>query len=280
MKKISFFLFSLFFCLAIYSQDNNSSDKKNIEKKEASNITEVTEKDNAENDAAVKTSDELAKDKLDEKTQTLKFSNFGFYFGPEIIFSKTENYTNPSLGISTNLGLEYEFMPVKYLSLLPSLDVSIFHYAFLFTDSADLTKGRAYICELENRTAMTMSFLLDIPIMARFDIYSWVLSFGAGVAFFIRGAFLEPGVKADSPNYYDIPAKKELNLINSYFWKNGRFFYPSLGLKTEYIFKSGWKVGLKFKSFIPIFNAWDKPKKNFADSLIIQMSIILHPAKI
>ncbi len=261
MKKIFFLLFALIFCSFVYSQAVSNSTEVNAENKKEDSIEIKNEIEQVEPEQVDKT-----------KTET---SDFGFYFGPELVISNIGIDKSQSLGVSTNIGLEYEYKAMKYLSFIPSLDVSIFHYNF----SGNASTGLAYISAIENRTALSLAFLLDIPLMARFDINSWVLSVGGGLALFLRGAFLEPGVKPDDLSGSGRTAKETVKLINSYFWKKGRFFYPSLAFKTEYIFKSGWKAGLKFKAFIPIYNAWDSSNQNFADSHIFQISVILHPAK-
>ncbi len=242
MKKFILFLFGLIFSFSVFAQ----TVKNTAEKKETA-----------------------------EESVTKETSNFGFYFGPQIIFSDTVRDYDPKLGISGNIGFEYEYQPIKYFSLNPSLDISIFHYDFLQNSFG----GQAYICEIETRTAFTIAFLADLPAMATFDVDSWIFSAGGGLAFLLRGAFLEPGVKADDVNSDGTSVKDALKSINSYFWKNGRFFYTSLGFKIEYKFDSGWKTGFKFKSFIPVLNVMDSSKKKFSDSLILQMSIILHPPK-
>ena len=83
-----------------------------------------------------------------------------------------------------------------------------------------------------------------------------------------------------------ITAKEEVSKINSYFWQEGRWFYPALRLKCEHIFESGWKAGLLFSAYLPISNAWASPKAYtstgkipfFHDS-IFNLSIIMHPGK-
>ncbi len=253
MKKIFFFLFSLFFATFLYSQD--------IEKAKPNSPEEEVVENTSENDSS--------------KAKVLNTSAFGFYFGTQLITSKTNNPTDPKLGVSVDLGAEYEYSPIKYFSINPSIDFSVFHYGFL----GNASKGQAYISEHENRTALTLAFLLDVPFMAKFEVKSWTLSIGGGLAFLIRGAFLEPGVDANQINGVGLTAKEELKLANTYFWKSARFIYPSLGFKIEHSFDSAWKVGFKFKTFLPIYKAWDKENKNFADSLIFQMAIVLHPSK-
>lgn len=208
-------------------------------------------------------------------------SLFGFYLGSEIIISKTGRKVDPPAGLSLNIGFECEYRVLKHLTLAPSLDFSFFHYGWI----AGINKNgdpvnKTYICEPENRTALTFVFLLDMPVLAAFDINSWTVAFGGGLALLSRFGALEPGVSADEKSSLNsLTAKEELQKINRWFWQNGRFFYPSFRFKTEYTFDSGWKTGIQLKAFLPIFNLWDSAKSRFSDGLIVQVGVILHPAK-
>ncbi len=273
MKKIFVIIFFSFsFCLI--AQETEIPKSANT----------ATTEQKTENSA--KTESPATKNEIDNKTKNdkneeansfeeKKSSDFGFYFGLNLMLSDTGKAVNPPLGVSMNLGIEYEYAPpVKYMILLPSLDASIFHYGF------SKALKREYICEVENRTALTFAFLLDFPVMGKFNIKSWSLSFGGGLAFLIRGGLLEPGIKADDTNDEDLTSKEELKRINVAFWKNARFLYPSVNFKADYSFESGWQTGLKFKMLLPLANLWDKPKRSFVDSMLFQLSIILHPPKL
>lgn len=196
---------------------------------------------------------------------------FGFYIGSQVIFSNTGNKADTPVGIAVNFGCEYEYRALQHLNVSPSLDFSFFHYG--------LIGGRAHICEIENRTALTFTFLADMPVLASFDIHNWNISFGGGLAFLVRFGVLDFGVKPEEKNSAGVTAKQEVKTINSFFWKNGRFIYPSFRFKAAYTFESGWKTGLQAKLFLPLHNAWDKAKPQFSDGMILQIGIIIHPAK-
>lgn len=240
LKLFFYLVFIFFLSLNIYSQENEEQKQETEE-----NI-------------------EIQKDSLIKVP-----SDFGFYFGTQIIFSSLKNLAAPQMGTALNLGAEYEYKGIKMLSIVPSLDFSLFHYG--------LYNKKAHICEIENRVALTMSFLLDTPIMARFDIKSWTLSIGGGLAFFIRIGLLEPGIKPEEPGPEGLKASEEVKAINRYFWQQGRFIYPSLRTKVEYTLPSGWKTGVQLKTFLPLSNLWDKIKNKNSDGLIIQAGIVLHP---
>ncbi|UTC63857.1 hypothetical protein E4O00_08010 [Treponema sp. OMZ 788] len=204
------------------------------------------------------------------KALTKEPSDFGFYIGTSIIFSSLKKQAAPPMGTALNLGAEYEYKGIKMLSIVPSLDFSLFHYGFY--------SKKAYICEIENRVALTMSFLLDVPFLARFDLKRWTISMGGGLAFFMRFGLLEPGIKPNDSGPEGLKASDEVKEINRYFWQQGRFIYPSLRLKAEYTLESGWKAGVQLKTYLPFSNLWDKLKSKGSDGLMVQVGIVLHPA--
>ena len=203
-----------------------------------------------------------------------KPSPFGFYLGTGVVVSRSDKEEDPPAGAAFNFGGEYEYRFAKYGAINPSVDFSFFHYGW--------TGKKAAITEIENRTALTFNLLTELPLMMVIDIKQWTVSFGGGIGFLIRFGVLEPGVKPkERTPGSSLTAAEELGAINRYFWQNGRFFYPTLRFKTEYTFTSGWKTGLQIKTALPIFNAWDKavPKPPFADGMLIQIGVILHPAQ-
>ena len=241
MRKFSAVLiYSLFFCSFILAQENSDT------------IENIREEQGTENIKPVPIP-------------------VGFYIGSQVIVSNTGNKVDTPAGIAVNFGGEYEYRALKHLNFSPSLDFSFFHYG--------LINGRAHICEIENRTALTFTFSLDMPVLASFDINRWNISFGGGLVFLVRFGILDLGVKPEEKNSAGVTAKEEVKKINSFFWKNGRFIYPSFRFKAAYTFESGWKIGLQTKFFLPICNLWDKTKPKFSDGMIVQIGIIIHPAK-
>lgn len=208
-----------------------------------------------------------------EETNTVqKPSPWGFYFSSNIIINKpdNENKTIPA-AVSLSAGTEYEYEFAKYLMVNPSLDISVFHY--LWTGSA------AALSEPENRTALVFLTKAELPLSFVFKTGNWTFTTGAGIAFFIRFGVLDMGVKPGDRGRVGLTAKEEIKFINKHFWKDARWLYPSMRFKTEYTFASGWKTGAMINIYLPLFNAWAKPKTPFSNELMLQLGIILHPVK-
>ena len=217
----------------------------------------------------------------DKEEQNIEYipHSCGFYLGSKFAVNKIDDEESlHPFEASFSLGFEYEWKPVKYFALAPSLDLSFFHYLW--------TSGIAAHAENENRTAFTIAFTMELPFMLVFDIERWSLSFGASMAIFARASALDLGIKNDDLSQTGLTAKEEVKKINEYHWQKGRFFYPAIRLKGEYTFDNGWKVGLLFSSYIPIFNAWGEQIANtqsgkvpFVHDAIFSLAIIMHPAK-
>lgn len=206
-------------------------------------------------------------------------SSFGFYFGPKFVVNQVDEEGLYTPFESTfALGFEYEYRVAKYFEIQPSLELSFLHHLW--------TGKMASISEVENRTAFTFAFTAELPFMLIFDIQKWNLSFGTSLAVLIRFSALDLGIKGTDIGRNRITAKEEVSKINSYFWQDGRWFYPALRAKCEYTFENGWKAGLLFSAYLPISNIWTSSKAEtssgkipfFHDS-IFNLAVIMHPGK-
>jgi|GEM_PF-528776 len=221
---------------------------------------------------------DVSKKNDDDKEQALPHP-CGFYLGSKFAINKIDDNENfHPFEVSFSLGFEYEWKFAKYFALAPSLDLSFFHYL--------LASEIAAHAETENRTAFTIAFTMELPFMFVFDIERWSLSFGGSLAILARGSALDLGIKKDSFSYTGLSAKEEVKKINAYHWQGGRFLYPAIRLKGEYTFDNGWKAGLLFSSYIPLFNIWNDKiadtqtgKVPFMHDAIFNLAIIMHPPK-
>lgn len=202
-------------------------------------------------------------------------SPFGFYIGSKFGLNKLDDE-----GLSTpfeatiSLGFEYEYI-LKYFAIQPSCDLSFFHYLW--------TGILAAHSESENRTAFTIALTLELPLMFVIDIKRWSLSFGGSIACVCRVSALDLGIRSDEQSSLGTTAKEEVKHINAYHWQGGRFFYPAIRCKGEYTLENGWKVGLLFSAYLPVFNTWaksaTKEKVPFLHDSIFNIAFVIHPGK-
>jgi len=295
-KKIFLLLFSLMSLSISFSQE---SDEEIAQEAGRMNDAELEESD-VNIEKKVNTKDSSLKDdvknqkvKSDPNANTSASENsvnneevtkyktlpYGFYIGAKFVTNKIdyEEKNIPFVAVAT-AGFEYEYK-VKYFSLQPSFDLSFMHYLW--------TGSMACHAENENRTAFTIAFTAELPFMLNFDIQRWNIAFGTSFAFLARVSALDLGVKAnESVVEGGLTAKDEVATINKYHWQSGRFFYPAIRLKTEYTLENGWKAGVLFSTYLPIFNAWSEKIANtttgkvpFIHDGIFTLAIIIHPGK-
>ena len=111
--------------------------------------------------------------------------------------------------------------------------------------------------EVENRTGLTLNFLLNLPIVFKLNYknkYSW--SILAGIAGLFRYAILPSNVNSGSPGFTGT-VQSDIDFMNSWYYKNLRFLYLSAGI--DWLFYYGTtKYGPELSVFFPISTFSDK----------------------
>lgn len=113
--------------------------------------------------------------------------------------------------------------------------------------------GKAYPAEIENRTATTFDFLLNIPFV--FSLYLGLNRFqiAPGIGILARTSILANNVNAEDSGFTG-SASEDVNEINNWFWQKGRFVYLSASLSwiREFSENSKGKGGPTFSVYIPV----------------------------
>ncbi len=289
LKKIWLLIFCLMSLCASFSQESDEDIAQEAGKLNDSEIKidesgetkreEDTEKSSKNDTKNLHKDGNANASNLEETGARYKTLPYGFYIGAKFVTNQIDDEEKVIPFVATaTAGFEYEYK-LKYFALQPSFDLSFLHYLW--------TGNIASHAETENRTAFTIAFSAELPFMLNFDIQRWSISFGASLAFLARVSALDLRVKADeSVSDAGLTAKEEVAFINKYHWQSGRFFYPALRLKTDYTFENGWKAGVLFSTYLPIFNAWSKKIANtatgkvpFMHDGIFTLAIIMHPGK-
>ncbi len=174
---------------------------------------------------------------------------------------------SPLVGI---IGVEYRHYMKPNLYFAPS--ASLFLLEYLWAD------GMALPAEIENRTAIVPSILLDGSFLYTFERDRFLISFGGGPAILLRYAFLDPSVDEDAVAYTgDVPAGEQVGRINGYLWGSLRWFYPMLQASAKYRLENEWGAGLSLRIGLPIFNIWSDAHVSLADSLLIIAALTFTP---
>ncbi len=230
------------------------------------------------NEESGRKENEMEKTEIDKIASLPLPAPYGFYFGAKFSLNKIdEEQKFQTFATSAMFGFEYNARISKHFEIVPSFDLTLWHYL--------LAGEVAAHSEPENRTAFTIAFSFELPFMVAFDIERFSISFGVSLATFIRGSVLDLGIKAEEgAEENGISAKEEVKRINQYHWKSGRWFYPAVRFESGYVFESGWRAGLIFASYIPIFNIWNKAVANtksgkvgFLHDAIFSIAISVHP---
>ncbi|MDR1655539.1 MAG: hypothetical protein LBR96_06020 [Treponema sp.] len=131
-----------------------------------------------------------------------------------------------------------------------SLDVYYTHYGY------DFELGRAVPYAIENRSAQVWGFLTGIGVQGRFGLpKGFVLRGTGGIAMDLRiiaiagdlndvdftGDEKDPGVQTDA--------------IKDYFWGEGRWLFPFLGVGFDFPASSKFLVGLDGRVWFPLYRA-------------------------
>lgn len=122
-----------------------------------------------------------------------------------LLNTEDKKYSAPSpIYFPLSLGVKIE---TPFAKIEPSIS--------LWTNYYLLAHDKALISEIENRTSLAISSMINIP--ASFSIGETGLSISAGFAFFLRFALPLEGIEASD----------EVSKINEYFWQKMRFLYLS-----------------------------------------------------
>jgi hypothetical protein len=113
-----------------------------------------------------------------------------------------------------------------------------------FTGYNTWEKNTVLAVEIENRVAFVTSFLLDLPVGYNLQLKKNLrMEFSLSPSVLFRYGFLAQGVS----NSYTTDIEK----INSWFYSDAHFLYPSLQIGLDYQQKNGSFFGCTMAMYIP-----------------------------
>lgn len=186
----------------------------------------------------------LSKETSPKKT-FLQRTDLVLQFDPTIYLSP-ESHANKSnvVNIYYPITIGAQWPNDFFISFQPSL--SFFLMEHLWFDKYALP------AEIENRTSTTLSFLLNLPAVYTLNFKdNSRLHISAGLGLFFRFGILANGVNPYDSGYSG-SAKKDLELINNWFWDNGHWVYFTFGTSWLYPITSTIKVGPVLNAYIPM----------------------------
>ena len=183
-------------------------------------------------------------------------NRFDFVFGiePQIsINSHTKNASGQFISAVSPI-----LIPVYFgLSLRNYTPIS-FQSSLRFYASYNLVYDDMVLpAEIENRTGLTLNFLVNLPIVFKLNYKnktSWSV-FG-GLAALIRYAIVPVNVKETDPGFTGT-VRSDIDYMNKWFYKNIRFLYVSTGVDWMFYYGTT-KYGPELSIFFPISVFADK----------------------
>lgn len=268
-------IFSVFVCLfflsaAIFPQSETGAEIKAAEEPASEKMADsskesvpldVSEKMNGSKKIVIYDTDEQ-KRILSSKSGFVKNNtNFVFSLGP-VIYINADKESAPS-PVMCGAGFGAEFLKLKKVNLRTKLTFFTNYYGW------DGTAARP--SEVENRTSLVLSLLLDFDGM-----YSWYfkkceLQTGAGISFFGRYALLANGLNS-SESGTSLSAGEETRLINKSFYRGVSFLYPNFSVCCYPFRGNFWKGGFEAKFYVPLQSLIDG---NALDAGIVSLSFKL-----
>lgn len=138
-------------------------------------------------------------------------------------------------GISVPLGARTTFEP----------RLAFFSNYYLWDGS------NALPAEVENRTALALSMLIDLPAVYTFYRENSMFQAGGGLALLARYGILAGGVSS-SDSGASGSAGGDVDKINAWFWSGCRFLYPELLGSWMFTLNRRLKAGAEQRIYVPL----------------------------
>jgi hypothetical protein len=133
-----------------------------------------------------------------------------------------------------------------------SLDLYFTNYMYNFD------WDRALPAEIESRSAFVFGFLTGIHGLARFPLGNqFALRVSGGPDLDLRVITLAADLHPD--DFSGLPetdAQIQTDAVRDYFWGQGRWFLPVLGVGLDYVINEKYLVGLDFRTWFPLYRTW------------------------
>lgn len=142
---------------------------------------------------------------------------------PTFKFNSIDTKTAAATSLVFPLTIGAHWSNNYFVTIEPRL--SLYTQYYIWNNS----KKAALPTEIENRTAMVLEFMLDLPVVFTLQVSKKTdVEFFIGPAFLFRGGFLASGIQSGDSGTSG-SAGSDVKEINKWFWDNGRWFYFSLG---------------------------------------------------
>lgn len=153
------------------------------------------------------------------------------------------NYVSGPSPIIFPLSIGVLWPNYTFIAIQPSL--SFFSTDYLYYD------GMALPAEIEHRTATSLSFMVNIPLVFTLFIRNSRFQLNGGIGGLLQFGLRSAGVDENDSGYSG-SAGKDVKLINDYFWDNMHWLYLTTGVSWLYNVNSQLRFGPTFNAYIPL----------------------------
>jgi len=176
-------------------------------------------------------------------------------FGQQWYGNGSSNPVTPS-PLKSTLGLALPFRLSDVITFYPEINFSTCDFIW------DSATARAVPAEPSTIDRMVvLQVLLDPSFVFLFPVGERsVLGFGASAAFYLRFPLFG----------YD-NGESNRSFITSYFYKAGRFIYPSLGPEYHWAFSDKMKFRVSARLYWPLHHLWDGEGLPVWDQMIVTL---------
>lgn len=165
--------------------------------------------------------------------------------GPEVMINTDSSKNSAPSPIMFSGGLGADFFEKSPVTAECRLSFFTNYYIW---DGED-----AQPAEIENRTAIALSLMLDMTAGHNFNFGKNSILVAAGAGFLARYGLLALGVDSGDLNpKTGSKASDDVSDINSWFYKNVNFLYPEISITYMREIPKGMKAGCEFRAYFPL----------------------------
>ena len=157
-----------------------------------------------------------------------------FSLSPQITIN-TDKAGAPS-PVKFGVGIGFEIPLFQNLIIAPGFTFSSNYYL--------VANNKVLPAEIENRTALAPSLMLDIPFGYKIPIKNFYITPKIGLGTFLRYGFLASGVSKDESDLVDF--------INKGFYKDLAWLYPMAEIDFDFLIKEKLMAGFGLKYYLPL----------------------------
>ena len=169
--------------------------------------------------------------------------SFFFTMGPLAIINTESSTKSAPTPIVFSTGFGMKFLEDKMVAFEPR--VSFFTNYYLWDGD------NALPAEVENRTAIALSLLFDLPAVVTFHHGENTFEAGSGLGFLARYGILANGVSSSDTGASG-SASGDVDKINDWFWSGARYVFPELLGSWTYAVSSRLQAGFEGRVYFPL----------------------------